>query len=180
MKHVSVVALLAILAFGGLSSGSRVIAAPQPPAVPAADGIAPEALEQIAALLAEKQARTPAEQKIDSQLIYEQKMERGQPIADGIWAIETDLPYAADGHLVVDLRARDGSGLASRLSTAGIEVESASADGSALRAHVNVADVEALARPGRDLHSAEAGGDSRSGDDEPHRSDGAGKPELGG
>ena len=58
-------------------------------------------------------------------------MEAGQPVASGIWAVETDLPYADDGHLVpCDVRARGGSGLAARLPAAGIDVLFASADGS--------------------------------------------------
>jgi hypothetical protein len=72
-------------------------------------------------------------------------MEAGQPVASGIWAVETDLPYADDGHLVVDVRARGGSGLAARLPAAGIDVLFASADGSDVRAHLNIDQVEGLA-----------------------------------
>ena len=68
-----------------------------------------------------------------------------QPVASGIWAVETDLPYADDGHLVVDVRARGGSGLAARLPAAGIDVLFASADGSDVRAHLNIDQVEGLA-----------------------------------
>ena len=39
--------------------------------------ISPEALAQIEALIREKESRTGAEQKMDSQLIYELKMRRG-------------------------------------------------------------------------------------------------------
>jgi hypothetical protein len=127
------------------SSGSRLRAAPQPPADQLAGDISPEALAQIDALLAEKDARSPAERKIDSRLLYERKMEAGQPVASGIWIVETDLPYADDGHLVVDVRARVGSSLASRLPSSGIEVLFASADGSDVRAHLNVDQVEGLA-----------------------------------
>ena len=72
-------------------------------------------------------------------------MEAGQQVASGVWAVETDLPYADDGHLVVDVRARGGSGLASRLPAAGIDVLFASADGSDVRAHLNIDQVEGLA-----------------------------------
>src|SRR5439155_989257 len=87
---------LALFVLGLMSSGSRIGAAAQdqPPAE-----IASEALAQIDALMAEKDSRTPDEQKIDSQLIYERRMESGQSVADGIWFVETDLPYADDGHL---------------------------------------------------------------------------------
>ena len=82
-----------------------------------------EAGPKIAALLADKQARTPLEQKIDSQLLFEQKMQSGVPIANGIWTLETDVPYAGDGHIVVDVRARSGSGAPARLAQAGFEIE---------------------------------------------------------
>ena len=134
-----------ILVLGMCSSGSRLGAATQPLQDQFVADISPEALAQISALLEEKQARTPAQQKIDSQLIYERKMETGQPVANGIWTVETDLSYADDGHLVVDVRARAGSNLASRLPAAGIEVEFASTDGSNIRAHMEVDQLEALA-----------------------------------
>src|SRR5229473_1977832 len=135
-------ALTLLLVLGLLSSGSQIGAAPQdqPPA-----DLSPEALAQIGALMAEKDSRTAAEQKIDSQLIYERRMESGQPVADGIWVVETDLPYADDGHLIVDIRAQAGSGLASRLPAAGVDVVFESADGSDIRAHLDVAQVDALA-----------------------------------
>src|SRR6185503_2044809 len=94
MKHATAVVLA--VAFCGLSSGSRVLSAQQP-AAQGGDAIAPEALAQIAALVADKRARTPIQQKIDSQLLYEEKMESGQPLADGLWVVDTDLPYAVDG-----------------------------------------------------------------------------------
>jgi subtilase family protein len=145
MTNVRAAALAVIVVLGLVSSGTLVGAvAPLAQDQPAA-GLAPEALAQIAALLADKEARTGAEQKIDSQLLYEAKMESGAPIADGILTIQTDMPYAGDGHIVVDVRARAGSGVAERLAAAGVEVESVSADGASLRAHVNIADVEAIA-----------------------------------
>src|SRR5262245_6365333 len=140
MKSARVPALALLLTLAVLSAGSQSRLSAQQP-----DAIAPEALAQIAALLADKQALTPAQQKIDSQLLYELKMESGAPVANGLWAIQTDMPYASDGHVVVDVRARSGSGAATRLAQAGIEIESASDDGGSFRAHINISDVEALA-----------------------------------
>ena len=127
-----------------MSSGTRVRAAQQPGDQLAA-GISPEALAQIDALLREKDSRTAAQQKIDSQLLYELRMAGGVPIADGITTIETDLHYAADGHLVVDIATRPGSNLAARLIGVGLDVESASTDGTGLRGHINLSDLEAIA-----------------------------------
>src|SRR5438270_297656 len=84
------------------SSHARLSASPgQPPsAQTAAADIAPEALAQIEALIREKGIRSEAERKIDSQLISELRMERGQPIAIGVDVAVTDLPYPIDGHVV--------------------------------------------------------------------------------
>src|SRR4051812_14318464 len=72
-------AAVAVAASGAIFSGSlrKADAAPQE-----AD-VSPEALAQIDALIAEKESRTPRERKMDSQLIYELKMDRGQSIAEG-------------------------------------------------------------------------------------------------
>src|SRR5262245_4465540 len=67
--------------------------------------ISPQALAQIEALLREKQSRTGAQRKIDSKLIYEIKMWRGEPIADGVPTIATDLPYNDEGKVILDLKA---------------------------------------------------------------------------
>src|SRR5580765_2081291 len=96
MKTGYAFAVLLVLVLGVYSPGSRLRAAAQPPADQLAADISPEALAQIDALLAEKEGRTAAQTKIDSQLIYEWKMEAGQPVASDIWAVETDLPYAED------------------------------------------------------------------------------------
>src|SRR5438552_5216266 len=145
MTMVRVLTLALLLACGVLSFGSPIGAAAGQPPDPQAGGISTEALAQIDALIAEKESRTPAQQKIDSQLIYERRMETGVAIADGVWAVETDLPYAGDGHLIVDVRARAGSNLASRLPGAGIEVVSVSGDGGSVRAHLDIEQVEPLA-----------------------------------
>ena len=107
--------------------------------------LSPEVLAQIDALIAEKESRSAVEQKIDSQLLYESRMEAGEPVAAGLWAVETDLPYATDGHLIVDVRAREGSTLAARLPGVDVELVSASDDGTDLRIHLNVDEVQTLA-----------------------------------
>jgi len=112
------VAAFALLLTLSVLSGAQIAAAQQDQAV--AD-LSPEVVAQIDALIAEKETRTAVQQKIDSQLLYEGRMEAGEPVATGLWAVETDLPYASDGHLVVDVRAREGSTVATRLP--GIDVE---------------------------------------------------------
>src|SRR4029450_436768 len=66
-----------------------------------------EALRQIAALRAEKEARTPSERKLDTALLYAYRREKGEPMVAGL----PDLPRVAaganvkDGMVVVDVRA---------------------------------------------------------------------------
>ena len=135
------VAAFALLFTLTVLSGVRTGSAQQDPAL----DLSPEVLAQIDALIAEKDARTTVEQKIDSQLLYESRMEAGEPVASGLWAVETDLPYAGDGHLLIDVRAREGSTLASRLPGVDVELVSVSDDGANLRVHMNVDEIATLA-----------------------------------
>src|SRR2546427_2747147 len=121
-----------IVALATSPSAVRVRAQQLPSNAPVAD-ISPEALAQIEALLQEKQSRSSTEQKIDSQLLYELKMQAGRPVAAGIQFLETDVPYADDGHAVVDVKAQVTAGLMARLNSLGAEVLSSAPDGSSLR-----------------------------------------------
>src|SRR4051812_38299075 len=53
--------------------------------------IAPEAAAQIEALESEKANRTPAQQKLGSNLLYAIKMQRGESIADGVTSLPNGL-----------------------------------------------------------------------------------------
>src|SRR5215210_8629963 len=77
------------LAAGTLSYGGRPASAAAP--AQADPGISPEALAQIESLIAEKESRTGVEQKIDSQLIYEMRMQRGEWVASRVREVETDV-----------------------------------------------------------------------------------------
>src|SRR5262245_26415619 len=134
-----VLGALALVLFGGTRLGAAM---PQQTAGQPAD-ISPEALAQIDALIREKDSRTPAQQKMDSQLIYELKMRTGAPIAPGVAEVETDVPYAPDGHTILDVKAAVTDDLLSRLRALGAEVL-ASSPGS-LRIHLDIDRVEAVA-----------------------------------
>src|SRR5260370_4568492 len=99
--------LLALSSWSPLAAGREQAPAGQPPAT----DIAPGARAQIAALLAEKESRTPIQQKIDSQLLYEIKMARGQAIAPGGDTLETGIDRAADPSTVVRVPAPVDDGL---------------------------------------------------------------------
>src|SRR3954469_19826750 len=140
-------AIAFVIAAATPSSNPRLAASPgQPPsAQTAAADIAPAALAQIEALIREKGIRSEAEQKIDSQLIAELRMERGQPIAIGVDVAVIDLPYANDGHLVVDVKARVTNRLVARFAALGLEVLSSDPQSGTLRVHLDIDQVETLA-----------------------------------
>src|SRR5262245_44739987 len=125
------------------SSGRVSLAAAAPQATSFA--IAPEALAQIDALIREKETRSPVQRKIDSQLLYETRIRQRMPVANGVQTVETDVPYAADGHVIVDVKALLTPGFFTGLAALGAEVISSDSQGGMLRAHINIEQVEALA-----------------------------------
>ena len=108
-----------------------------------ATNVSPEALAQIEALIAEKDSRSPTQRKVDSQLIYEAKQRAGTPLAAGVQALENDVPYAPDGHPIVDVRARVTPELLDQLRGLGGEILSSTAE--SVRMHIGLDAVEAVA-----------------------------------
>ena len=70
-----------------------------------AEAISDSALQQISALQAEKDSRSPAQQKMDSQLVYALKQSLNQVIAPGVTNLRVFVPWQADGRVKVDLKA---------------------------------------------------------------------------
>ena len=135
-----------VVALGAMSSGSRVAArgAQQLSSQqPDANGIAPEGLAQIEALLREKETRSPAERKIDSQLLYARRMQQGLPVAPGVQRLEVQLPYAPDGHLILDVKANVNTNLLAQLNGLTTEVKKTSP--SDVQLHVDLDQIEAIA-----------------------------------
>ncbi len=67
--------------------------------------ISPEAARQMGALAQEKTSRTAAQKKIDSNLLYTIKMQRGERIAEGVDKLETGLTVDEKGYIEVDIVA---------------------------------------------------------------------------
>src|SRR4029453_6199670 len=86
--------LIVLLAFSAIAlvAGTSVFSSRIPGASAAPhdtqNEISPAPLAQIEALILEKESRTPTEKKMDSQLIYELKMDRGEAIANGVGTLE--------------------------------------------------------------------------------------------
>ncbi|MFZ0826530.1 MAG: S8 family serine peptidase [Verrucomicrobiia bacterium] len=115
-------------------------------ATPGAAGqISPGALKQIAALEQEKARRTPAQQKIDSQLLYADKMQRNLPVADGVPTQRVDLDQDGQGRVLVDITAEVTGGLLRQIEALGGMVINSFPQYHAIRAAVPLAGIERLA-----------------------------------
>src|SRR3984893_6885700 len=84
--------------------------------------IAESALEQIAALEAEKDSRTVAQQKIDSQLLYAAKMRRGLSISSKLQALTVAVGADDSGSVIVDINGVVDAQLLNRLGVVGAGV----------------------------------------------------------
>ena len=105
--------------------------------------ISPEAARQIGELAREKRARTKAQKKIDTQLLYALKQKRGE--TRGVPVEPVDIKVDADGRTVVEITAKVSAKLVSKLGKAGAEVISKSAKYHTVRVIVALEKIEALA-----------------------------------
>lgn len=103
-----------------------------------------EMLRQIGIFHAEKAARTPAQQKMDSQLILGAKQARGQGLA-GLPKFRVDLKVLPDGRVLVDIDAKVTEGLLAQIKAGGGEIVSSVPQLDAIRAKVTPLLAESLA-----------------------------------
>jgi hypothetical protein len=116
-------------------------AQPRPP-VPR---ISQEVRQQLESLRAEKAARSPAQRKISSRLLYARRMRRGLAIAPGVSRLRSGVEVDADGTTVVDIRAHPSPELLDRIRELGGEVSSHFERFRAIRARFPVEEIETLA-----------------------------------
>ena len=130
---------LALLA----ASNSKVNAALQPQIIGGDGKIGDAAARQIAALLAEKESRTPAQRKMDSQLIYAGKLHRKEAIANGVEALQLNVEVDKKGNIIVDIISDNIK--ATQTKFEGMNVEVISAIYTSIRAKLNINDLEKIA-----------------------------------
>lgn len=117
----------------------------------APEQISQTALQQMAALVQEKESRTPAQQKIDSHLLLAVKVKRGDAIAKAVPSAAQNAALAdAEGNVVVDIkadlsRADLSSDLRTKIEQLGGEVIGVYPPYHALRARLPLISLEALA-----------------------------------
>ena len=131
--------LFAPLLFTPLCGHAAPLAAPKPLHLPAST------LSQIAALEQEADSRTPAQQKISSQLVYALKMARGEQIAPGIPVLRTTVQMDSRGLALVDIDADVTPDLLYAITRSGGSVVNTSERFGAVRASVPLASLETLA-----------------------------------
>ncbi|HMY74446.1 MAG TPA: hypothetical protein PLQ88_21690, partial [Blastocatellia bacterium] len=103
-----------------------------------------EVQQQIAALMAEKASRTPAQRKLDSNLLYATKMKRGQKIATNVVSLE--VPFDMNRNDVeVDITAKSLDAVLKQIAAGGGTVVSSVSRYGAVRARVGFDQLETLA-----------------------------------
>lgn len=107
--------------------------------------ISPEAIRQIEALMNEKESRTPAQQKVDSRLLYTAKMWRGEAIASEVATLETGLAADAKGFIDVEISANVTAGLLKQLKVMNAEIIAKSVEYHSITARIPLGEVESLA-----------------------------------
>src|SRR2546423_2074260 len=107
--------------------------------------ISESALAQIKALDEEKQSRTPAQKKMDSQLVYAVKMNRGEAIAPGVQTLAVDVGASDNGDITVDISADIDDALLGQLQQMGVQVVSSEPQYHALRVNTSLDRLESIA-----------------------------------
>jgi hypothetical protein len=110
-----------------------------------AQGLSSNVINQIAAISAEKASRTPAQQKIDSQLLYASRAYRGVPRAPGVPEMLTTVAVDSAGRTVVDIRAQVTNPVLAQIRSVGGLIVSAFPRFDAIRAVLPIARLEDLA-----------------------------------
>jgi|SRR5437016_5048669 len=94
----------------------------------------------------EKESRTPAQKKIDSQLLYAIYQMRGQALKKGTPTTEVRLRKDEKGRVLVDVRAQVTEKLVSRMTKLGGAVVSRSESYHSILAYLPLGKLEALAK----------------------------------
>src|ERR1043166_6257562 len=111
----------------------------------AAEPLSDSALAQIQALQSEKASRTPAQRKMDSQLVYAVKQSRNEVIAAGVAQLHIGAKVEADGSIIVDIRAGVAQALLDEIANRGGKVIDSVPQFREVRARVPLHQIEALA-----------------------------------
>lgn len=141
LKIVRLAALGLAISAAGIMMSSRVAAQQGP----GQGRLSPETIAQIEALIAEKQNRSGVEQKIDSHLLAEGRMRRGQAIAAGVRNMSSGVQVDSAGRVEVEVRARVDADLLQQISARGIPIIASEPRYDSVLIRATLDDVTALA-----------------------------------
>jgi len=113
--------------------------------LPGPAGMSAGAAQQIQALEQEKDSRTPAQQKIDSNVLYTIRMLQGKPAAPGIPYLYTGVDLDENNNIVVDIVAHVTDQLLQQLKAAGAQVLYSNSDLRSIRAVIPPGQMENIA-----------------------------------
>jgi uncharacterized repeat protein (TIGR01451 family) len=104
-----------------------------------------QALAEIQALLEEKASWTPAQGKIESQLIHGSKRKRGVAFAPGAPSVKLDLQTQPDGRVLVDIHAEVSPALLTLIQQGGGQIVGSFPQFHSVRAVVTLDQLDSLA-----------------------------------
>jgi hypothetical protein len=96
-------------------------------------------------VLQEKESRSLAQQKIDSQLLYALKMDRGESIAPNVQSLDVNVAENQAGQVVLDITANVDDALINSMRASGAEIISEFAQYRSVRARVPLDQLETIA-----------------------------------
>jgi hypothetical protein len=126
--------------FGMFSLSAAMLAQP----ASAQTQISEEAMKQIELMEKEKASRSPVEQKIDSQMLYEMKQSSGEMLK-GMPVLNTGIEPDKSGKVLVDIKAKVTDDLLQQIKAADGEIIYSSESGGTIRAKLPMTQIEALA-----------------------------------
>ena len=109
------------------------------------NGLSITAVQQMLALQQEKDSRTPAQQKIDSNVLYTIRMLAGKPAAPGVSYLYTGVDLDANNNVVADIVANVTDSLLEQLTASGAQVLYVNRALRSIRATVPPEQIEMLA-----------------------------------
>jgi subtilisin-like proprotein convertase family protein len=135
---------LTLVAVAAASMALALPASAAPPAASSGD-LPANAVAQIDALARVKLGLSPAERKIDSNLLAADKLRRNVPLAAGVGRVATGVTTDKAGRTTVDIKATVSSDMLSRVTALGGSVRDAQRNYGSIRADLPLASLQALA-----------------------------------
>ena len=104
-----------------------------------------QAISQISGLMNEKENRSPAQQKIGSQLLHAKRLRERTPMANGLAQIPSRVEVQDDGRTLVDIKSEVSDSLLSQIETLGGEIVNSFSEYDAIRARIPLDRIEEIA-----------------------------------